>query len=175
MGGPDGARRSRVQFTKRCKTLKRKAHELADFCDANVYLVIIHPRENYTYNSASSRSWPPPDEELVSVGSSDKEFRTKWLAGTTLSWLKASAKDQDETPKEKSETSHSVFRLSATITLFIRGYLQADSGVRIGHQHSVEILPDDWRCFSHENNLRLPGKDNSIATIYLRFLGCSIL
>ncbi|KAJ5862968.1 hypothetical protein N7455_007036 [Penicillium solitum] len=64
MGGPDPERNSRVKFTRRSQTLKGKAHELAKFCDANVYLVIIHPRESFVYNSVDDRSWPPSDEKL---------------------------------------------------------------------------------------------------------------
>lgn len=67
MGGPDLDRNARVKFTKRSKTLKRKAHELAESCDADVYLFIAHPREYYAYNSADDNSWPPPDEVLVKM------------------------------------------------------------------------------------------------------------
>ena len=65
MGGPDPERNSRTKFSKRCKTLRTKAHELAKLCDANVYLLIDHPRGSYAYNSADDNSWPPPDEVLV--------------------------------------------------------------------------------------------------------------
>lgn len=67
MGGPDHDRNSRAKFRKRCKTLKSKAHQLAYFCDANVYLFIDHPRACYVYNSADDSSWPPPDEVLVGI------------------------------------------------------------------------------------------------------------
>lgn len=89
MGGPDPDRNSRVKFLKRCKTLKNKAHQLAQLCDADVYLLIIHPRERYAYNSTGDRSWPPSDEVLVSAARSDQEFQTKRPTGATLSWFRA--------------------------------------------------------------------------------------
>jgi hypothetical protein len=52
---------------KRCKTLKAKAHQLADLCGANVYLFIDHQRGSFVYNSVNDGSWPPPDEVLVSI------------------------------------------------------------------------------------------------------------
>lgn len=67
MGGPDPGRNTRVRFQKRCDTLKKKAHELAESCGANVYLCVIHEREHYVYNSVDDGSWPPPDEVLVST------------------------------------------------------------------------------------------------------------
>ena len=66
MGGPDPHRNSRVKFIRRSHTLKAKAHELAKFCDANVYLVVSHPRGSFVYNSVEDKSWPPNDEKLVS-------------------------------------------------------------------------------------------------------------
>lgn len=73
MGGPDPERNSRSKFTKRSKTLKMKAHELAKLCDANVYLLIEHPRGSYAYNSVDDNSWPPPDEVLVGVTKATEE------------------------------------------------------------------------------------------------------
>jgi hypothetical protein len=66
MGGPDSQRNPRVTFQRRSKTLKEKAHQLSDICGAKVYLIIVHERENYVYNSSHEPSWPPPDETLVS-------------------------------------------------------------------------------------------------------------
>lgn len=66
MGGPDAQRNTRVTFQKRCDTLKKKAHQLSEICGANVYLLIVHDRENYVYNSSYDVSWPPSDETLVS-------------------------------------------------------------------------------------------------------------
>ncbi|KAJ5302306.1 hypothetical protein N7508_007169 [Penicillium antarcticum] len=64
MGGPDPDRNSRVKFQRRSQTLKDKAHELAKFCDANVYLFVNHQRKTFVYNSVEDGSWPPNDESL---------------------------------------------------------------------------------------------------------------
>ncbi|KAJ5875186.1 uncharacterized protein N7473_012533 [Penicillium subrubescens] len=64
MGGPDSQRNPRVTFQKRCRTLKEKAHQLSEICGAEVYLLIVHDRENYIYNSSYNPSWPPRDELL---------------------------------------------------------------------------------------------------------------
>lgn len=66
MGGPDPYRNSRVKFARRSQTLKAKGHELAKFCDADVYLVFNHQRGSFVYNSVEDRSWPPNDKQLVS-------------------------------------------------------------------------------------------------------------
>lgn len=52
-------------FNKRAPTLVTKAHELAAFCGAKVYLVIDHPRATVVYNSTENTEWPPPDDKLV--------------------------------------------------------------------------------------------------------------
>lgn len=93
MGGPDPEKSSRTKFAKRCKTLRTKAHELAKLCDANVYLLIDHPRGSYAYNSVDDRSWPPPDEVLVSMSKATegsiklkkiRNFTTPIYAGKAL-------------------------------------------------------------------------------------------
>ncbi|KAJ5120837.1 uncharacterized protein N7515_010225 [Penicillium bovifimosum] len=64
MGGPDPKRNSRLQFNRRSRTLKAKAHELAKLCYADVYLVINHPRGSFVYDSVSDKVWPPNDDKL---------------------------------------------------------------------------------------------------------------
>ncbi|KAJ5956315.1 hypothetical protein N7501_010594 [Penicillium viridicatum] len=63
-GGPDPNRNSRVKFTRRSYTLKTKAHELAKFCDTDIYLVINHQRGSFVYNLVDNKLWPPSDKKL---------------------------------------------------------------------------------------------------------------
>ncbi|KAJ5641199.1 hypothetical protein N7490_005199 [Penicillium lividum] len=64
MGGPDKKRNARNRFMKRCKTLRSKASQLADLCDAKVYLFVKDERWSFVYNSVDDGSWPPPNELL---------------------------------------------------------------------------------------------------------------
>lgn len=74
MGGPDLKRNSRVKFVRRSHTLKVKAHELAKFCDADVYLIINHKRGSFVYSSVDDKLWPPSDEKLVSKSIPKRRF-----------------------------------------------------------------------------------------------------
>jgi len=49
-------------------TLINKAHELAEFCDVDVALIICSRKSGryFTYNSLDLESWPPSKEQIVS-------------------------------------------------------------------------------------------------------------
>jgi hypothetical protein len=65
MGRPDPNRRQRTSFKNRTSTLIKKAHDVAGTLQADVYLVIRHPRATFVYNSTKGGNWPPADNELV--------------------------------------------------------------------------------------------------------------
>ncbi|CAG8887459.1 unnamed protein product [Penicillium egyptiacum] len=60
----DPHRKDRARYNKRTHTLISKAHELATLCNADVYLIMSHPRGTTVYNSAADPNWPPPDRAL---------------------------------------------------------------------------------------------------------------
>ncbi|KAE8371113.1 hypothetical protein BDV26DRAFT_276747 [Aspergillus bertholletiae] len=64
MGGADPGKSNRDKFLKRKRTLLHKSYELAEKCQAKVYLIIEHPRGTTVYNSVEDGSWPPPDGVL---------------------------------------------------------------------------------------------------------------
>lgn len=91
MGGPDPGRQQRMTFTKRSRTMLKKAHELATLSGANVYFIIDHPRATVSYNSVEEgRHWPPPDELLVSLL---KPKSNKFLADNSGTPSSSSATD----------------------------------------------------------------------------------
>ena len=53
---------------RRKATLINKAHELAEFCDVDVALIIRNRRTGryFTYRSLDHESWPPTQEQIVS-------------------------------------------------------------------------------------------------------------
>lgn len=61
----DPHRKERAKYKKRTTTLLSKADELAKLCNADVYLIMSHPRGTTVYNSVESPGWPPPDSALV--------------------------------------------------------------------------------------------------------------
>lgn len=77
MGGPDTLKSARIKYQKRAKTLKSRAHDLADICGARVYLFIEHERECFVYKSVDDTLWPPPDGLLVSQSSILSGFPNK--------------------------------------------------------------------------------------------------
>ncbi|KAJ5474006.1 hypothetical protein N7475_003572 [Penicillium sp. IBT 31633x] len=67
MGGNDYTKKERSTFCKRAPTLIRKAHELAEQCNAHVYVLIDHPRARVAYSSTNGGKTPFPDGVLVSI------------------------------------------------------------------------------------------------------------
>ncbi|KAI1955030.1 hypothetical protein LOZ58_006878 [Ophidiomyces ophidiicola] len=76
MGGPDPYRASRQQFNKRSTTVLSKAMELVQKCDAKLYLLMVHERGVFEYNSTvdplrnecnPDPEWPPPVLEVAKV------------------------------------------------------------------------------------------------------------
>jgi hypothetical protein len=53
-------KRRSERLSRRKSTLINKAHELAEFCDINVALIIRNRQTGYyfTYNSVNLASWP---------------------------------------------------------------------------------------------------------------------
>lgn len=66
----DPHRKDRARYNKRTRTLLSKADELAKLCNADVYLIMSHPRGTSVYNSTGNPNWPPPDSALVRTPSS---------------------------------------------------------------------------------------------------------
>lgn len=67
MNRPSEGQYDRSPFPKRSKTLLRKASELAEFSDADVYLLLAYRNEAWEYNSSTDSSWPPMGESLVGI------------------------------------------------------------------------------------------------------------
>ncbi|KAL9129885.1 MAG: hypothetical protein Q9217_001785 [Psora testacea] len=57
--------REQEKFRRRKLSILRKANEIANICDARVYLYIEHKRRCYVYKSCTTGLFPPADEELV--------------------------------------------------------------------------------------------------------------
>ena len=55
----------REKARKRTKSLFRKANELAQLTDANVYVVIGRNGKLQIYRSTNQHGWPPSEEEMV--------------------------------------------------------------------------------------------------------------
>ena len=55
----------REKARKRTKSLFRKANELAQITDANVYVVIDRSGKYQVYRSTDEPGWPPSQEEMV--------------------------------------------------------------------------------------------------------------
>jgi hypothetical protein len=64
---PPPKRRSE-RLNRRKLTLINKAHELAEFCEVDVALIIRSRKSGryFTYNSLDLESWPPSKEQIVS-------------------------------------------------------------------------------------------------------------
>jgi hypothetical protein len=64
---PPPKRRSE-RLSRRKTTLINKAHELAEFCEVDVALIIRSRKSGqyFTYNSLDLESWPPSKEQIVS-------------------------------------------------------------------------------------------------------------
>jgi len=58
----------REKFRKRRANFIKKAHELKQICQAEVYVVIRRNDRYYTYTSTRHPQWPPPDSEIVDSG-----------------------------------------------------------------------------------------------------------
>jgi len=56
------------RLSRRKSTLINKAHELAEFCDVDVALIIRNRQTGryFTYNSVDLASWPPSKEQIAS-------------------------------------------------------------------------------------------------------------
>ena len=61
-------KRRSERLNRRKWTLINKCHELAEFCDVDVALIIRNRKTGryFTYNSVDLESWPPPKEQIVS-------------------------------------------------------------------------------------------------------------
>jgi hypothetical protein len=61
-------KRRSERLSRRKSTLINKAHDLAEFCDVDVALIIRNRRTGryFTYNSVDLKSWPPSKEQIVS-------------------------------------------------------------------------------------------------------------
>ena len=55
----------REKARKRTKSLFRKANELAQIADANIYLVIDRSGKYQIYKSTDEPGWPPSEQEMV--------------------------------------------------------------------------------------------------------------
>ncbi len=60
-------KRRSERLSRRKSTLINKAHELAEFCDVDVALIIRNRQTGryFTYNSVDLESWPPSKEQIV--------------------------------------------------------------------------------------------------------------
>ncbi len=56
----------REKARKRTKSLFRKANELAQIADANIYVVIARSGKYQIYRSTDQPGWPPSEQEMVS-------------------------------------------------------------------------------------------------------------
>ena len=61
----DPKRREREMFRKRKMCHLRKANELAQKCNADVYMIICRKDRYYTYSSTERKGWPPDDKLIV--------------------------------------------------------------------------------------------------------------
>ena len=63
---PNGSSRSvQEKWRKRRLNLLKKANELSQMCDAQIYIVMLRDSKYYTYKS-TEQDWPPSDLEIVS-------------------------------------------------------------------------------------------------------------
>ena len=65
----DEARRKREMFRKRKSGLVKKANEMAQKCDVDVYLLIYRYQQGkyYTYTSTERSGWPPDERTIVCI------------------------------------------------------------------------------------------------------------
>jgi hypothetical protein len=73
---PKKGKQAAEKFRRRKASLASKSKELAELCDADVYLLIRRNRKFYVYSSTEELSWPPSADELV--GSYHLEY-TPWI------------------------------------------------------------------------------------------------
>ncbi|PMD52701.1 uncharacterized protein K444DRAFT_481320, partial [Hyaloscypha bicolor E] len=61
-------KRRSERLSRRKSTLINKAHELAEFCDVDIALIIRNRQTGryFTYNSVDLESWPPSKEQIAS-------------------------------------------------------------------------------------------------------------
>ena len=61
-------KRRSERLNRRKSTLINKAHELTEFCDVDVVLIIRNRKTGryFTYNSVDLESWPPSKAQMVS-------------------------------------------------------------------------------------------------------------
>jgi hypothetical protein len=61
-------KRRSERLSRRKSTLINKAHELAEFCDVDVALIIRNRQTGryFTYSSVDLESWPPSKEQIAS-------------------------------------------------------------------------------------------------------------
>jgi hypothetical protein len=60
-------KRTSERLNRRKSTLISKAHELAEFCDVDVAVIVRNCKNGryFTYNSLDLESWPPTKEQIV--------------------------------------------------------------------------------------------------------------
>jgi hypothetical protein len=65
------------RLSRRKTTLINKAHELAEFCEVDVALIIRSRKSGqyFTYNSLDLESWPPSKAQIVSPWFRDRRGR----------------------------------------------------------------------------------------------------
>ncbi len=56
----------REKARKRTKSLFKKANELAQIADANIYIVVDRSGKYQIYRSTDQAGWPPSEQEMVS-------------------------------------------------------------------------------------------------------------
>jgi hypothetical protein len=61
-------KRRSERLNRRKSTLINKVHELAEFCDVDIALIIRSRKSGqyFTYNSLDLESWPPSKEQIAS-------------------------------------------------------------------------------------------------------------
>ena len=55
------------KFQGRLACLRKKAHEIAQRCESDVYVVLRRKDRYYTYKSINSPTWPPSEQQIVGL------------------------------------------------------------------------------------------------------------
>ena len=58
------SRSVREKWRKRRHNLLKKANELSQMCDAQIYIIMFCNSKYYTYKS-TNQNWPPPEGEII--------------------------------------------------------------------------------------------------------------
>ena len=68
----------REKFRKRSSSFFRKANELAQLAEAQIYVVILRNNRYYTYKSTEQPNWPPSESDIVGVPKFATLNLSKW-------------------------------------------------------------------------------------------------